>query len=108
MKALYIATCNLIENSSGFRDNNPIVEVSGKCLYRNGEFSIYKHVEKAYYLLWKNVIICETTAPNKNLVDALAEKNEEKATSSFLYESCEQDIADAIFKYAPKYCFEIA
>ena len=107
MKALYIATCNL-RHDSRFHDHNPIVEVSGKCLYRNGDFSIYKHQTRAYYLLWKNVIISEFVGINKELADALASGTKPtESPQKYHYESCLRDIADAQ-RYADEYHFTIS
>ena len=107
MKALYIATCHLIESSHGY-GKNPIVEIHGKCLYRNGDYSIYTHIKgKAYYFLWKNVIVKEFTGINKELADLLTSK--EKPTEypqKYHYENALQNIKEAPM-WAEKYGFEI-
>lgn len=108
MKALYIATCSLREHDyAKFRDHNPIVEVKGKCLYKNGEYSIYKHFNRAYYLLWKNVIIGEYVGVNKELADILANNGEGKEKQKLNYTLATEDIAVAE-KYANFYNFKIS
>lgn len=105
MKALYIATCHLVKG--GDSQKPPIVEISGKCLYKNGDFSIYKHCERAYYFLWKNVIVSEFTGINKELADLLA--NEKMPTTSpqiYHYKSALEDIEEAP-GWAKEYNFKI-
>lgn len=106
MKALYIASCHLAQKNPSYY--NPIVDVKGKCIYRNGEYSIYKHCDKAYYLLWKNIIIGEYTGICKGIVDALAtgEYNKNDARMRFNIEICTSDKNEAE-TWAKKYNFEI-
>ena len=105
MKAIYIATCHLVKG--GDSQKSPIVEVSGKCLYKNGDFSIYKHCEKAYYFLWKNVIVSEFTGINKELADLLAKgQKPDRMPQRYHYESALQDIEEAP-GWAKEYNFKI-
>lgn len=106
MKALYIASCHLAQTNPSYY--NPIVDVKGKCLYRNGEYAIYKHCEKAYYLLWKNIIIGEYTGICKGIVDALAtgDYNKEKGVMRFNVKHCMEG-KDEAETWAMKYNFEI-
>lgn len=109
MKALYIGTCHLI--SSGhltIGESNPIEEITGKCLYKNGDYSIYTHIKgKAYYFLWKNVIVGEFTGINKELADMLV--SGEKPTEfpqKYNYEKALDEINEAPM-WANKYGFKI-
>lgn len=107
MKALYIATCHLIDGGHG-AGKSPIVEISGKCVYRNGDYSIFEHIkDEAYYFLWKNVIVGEFTGINKELAELLI--SGEKPTEypqKYNYESALQEIAEAPM-WAKKYDFVI-
>lgn len=106
MKAIYIASCHLNERR-GREEYQAIVEVEGRCLYRNGEFSIYKHLKDAYYLLWRNVIIGEYTGVNKELTDALAMGVQpEEGAKKYNYLRGMEDIKEAPM-WAEKYGFEI-
>ena len=105
MKALYIATCHLIK--SGHSTQSPIVEISGRCLYHNGEYSIYKHCNRAYYFLWHNVIVSEFVGINKDMADNLA-ANQQPTTplERFLFGNICQHIAEAP-ELAKEYNFTI-
>jgi len=108
MKALYIATCHLREyHYAKFHDQNPIVEITGRCLYRNGEYSIYKLQERAYYFLWKNVIVGTFTGINKELAELLVSGEKPKEyPQKYNYEEALSGIKEAP-KWAEKYGFEI-
>ena len=108
MKALYIATCHLIDGGHGY-GKSPIVEISGKCIYKNGDYSIYKHCENAFYHLWKNVIITELCGENRVLIDCLAtgKPYNHYTRAEFIYKGALEDKADAE-KYAKRYNFTIA
>lgn len=106
MKAINIAACNLNERR-GHEEYQAIVAVEGRCLYRKGEFSIYKHLPKAYYLLWRNVIIGEYTGINKELADALAMGVQpEEGVNKYNYLRDMEDVKEAPV-WAEKYGFEI-
>lgn len=96
MRALNIATCHLIEggHASG---GGPMTEVHGKCLYRNGDYSIYKHCDRAYYHLYKNVIITELCGPNRELIDCLANGREygSDTRGRFIYNEVISDLKDS-------------
>ena len=107
MEALYIATCHLIDGGHG-DGKSPIVTIKGKCVYKNGLYSIYEHIKgKAYYFLWKNVIVGEFTGINKELADVLI-SGEKPANypQKYNYESALQEISEAP-TWAKKYGFEI-
>ncbi len=109
MKVLYIATCQLRESSTRFLDKSPIVEIKGKCIYKNGDYSIYKHCLRAYYYLWKNVIITELCGIHKDLIDHLAseeEYSEKDYRSRFIYDGAISDKRKAEY-YAKIYKFKI-
>lgn len=108
MKALYIATCHLIDGGHGY-GKSPIVEISGKCVYKNGDYSIFEHIkDEAYYHLWKNVIICELCGENRELIDCLATGKPYDGTvrREFVYKETLSDKSDAE-KFAKRYNFTI-
>lgn len=105
MKALNIATCHLIE--SGHRTNSPIVEISGRCLYHNGEYSIYKHCDRAFYFLWHNVIVSEFGGINREMADSLATNQKPvECWECFLFNNIRSHIAEAP-ELAKEYNFTI-
>ena len=105
MKALYIATCHLIK--SGHSTHSPIVEISGRCLYHNGEYSIYKHCDRAFYFLWRNVIVSEFTGINKEMADSLATNQKPAAPwPGYLFDNIRHSIAEAP-ELAKEYNFTI-
>lgn len=109
MKALYVATCHLIDGGHGY-GKSPIVEIHGKCVYKNGDYSIYVHIKgKAYYHLWKNVVITELCGENRELIDCLAtgKPYDETPRCKFIYDGAIRDKADSE-KYAKHYNFAIA
>ena len=107
MKALNIATCHLIEDGYVY-GRSPIVEISGECLYRQGDYSIYKHGKNAYLHLWKNVILVELCGENYTLIDYLAVGIFERISRQFelVYKTAKEHKADAE-KYAKLYDFTI-
>ena len=108
MKALYIATCHLIDGGHGY-GKSPITEIHGKCIYKNGDYSIYKHCKNAFYHLWKNVIITELTGENRELIDCLAtgEPYDGSVRRDFIFKGALSDKEEAE-KYAKRYNFTIA
>ena len=105
MKALYIATCHLIKG--GHSTHSPIVEISGRCLYHNGGYSIYKHCDRAFYLLWRNVIVSEFTGINKKMADSLATNQKPDAPwPGYLFDNIRHSIAEAP-ELAKEYNFTI-
>lgn len=105
MKALYIASCHLAQRAPSYY--KPITDITGKCMYRKGDYSIFKHQEKAYYFLWKNVIVGEFTGVNKELAELLiAGTPPTDYPQKYNYESALREIAEAPM-WADKYNFEI-
>lgn len=109
MKALYIAACHLIKGGTySSREYSPITEIKGKQMYRNGVYSIYEHIKgKAYYFLWKNVIVGEYTGVNSELAELLIAGTEPTAyPQKYNYGSVLAEIKEAPM-WAEKYNFEI-
>lgn len=109
MKALYIATCHLIAGGTySSREYSPITEITGRCMYRNGEYNIYEHIKgKAYYFLWKNVIVGEYTGVNKELAELLiAGTPPADYPQKYNYKSVLSEIKEAPM-WAERYHFEI-
>lgn len=108
MKALCISTCHLIANGHG-SIFDPVREISGKKFYCKGDFSIAKSCERAYVVLWKNVIVGEFVGANKELVDLLHSKtapDSKKVMQSYNYRTALADIEEAQ-KWAERYSFKI-
>lgn len=51
---------------------DPFFKVNSPPVYSNGDYRIYKYVDKHYFHTYKNIIICERTGINKEMIDNLA------------------------------------
>ena len=49
---------------------NPFMEVDN-LIYKNGDYSIYKYTNHHYVHTFKNIVICERGAANKELINNL-------------------------------------
>jgi|694.fasta_scaffold05368_27 hypothetical protein len=57
---------------------NPLMETSGKIVFTDGEYKIYRHFDRHFVHTFKNIVITERTGPNKDLINGL--KNNIKPT----------------------------
>ena len=53
-------------------DYETIQELTGKQVYRNGDYTIWRVDKRFYNTCWKNIIITQTVGAPKELVDAMA------------------------------------
>lgn len=52
-------------------DYETIQELTGKLVYRNDDYTIWKVDERFYNTCWKNIIITQTVGAPRELVDAM-------------------------------------
>ena len=50
---------------------NPLFEVNSKPVFIDGDYRIYKYFDKHFVHTFKNVVICERCAMNKDVLTAL-------------------------------------
>jgi hypothetical protein len=50
---------------------NPLMEVPSKPVFTDGEYKIYKLYDKHFVHTFKNIVICERGAINKDLISGL-------------------------------------
>lgn len=50
---------------------NEVEYLRGKCVYRNGDYTIWREQKKCYNTCWKNIIVTQTVGAPRELVDAL-------------------------------------
>lgn len=51
---------------------NPFMEAKSNPVYSNGDYRIFKHVDRHYLYTFKNIIISERSGINKEMIDNLA------------------------------------
>lgn len=76
---------------------NPYMEVNSEPVYKYGDYLIYKYAERHYLHTWKNLIIGERCAANKELIqnlDNLA-KPKNKTREYFDYTRCLEALQEA-------------
>ena len=79
---------------------NEVEGLQGRCVYRNGDYTIWKKSPKFFNTCYKNIIITQTVGAPRELVDALVSNAKPTdATSNFHYERMKQAISDGL-KYA--------
>lgn len=88
--------------------NYPFMQVRNKPVFESGDYAIYKLYEKHYVHTFKNIVICERCAPNKEIINNLI--NDTKPTGEadyyFLYERPKQAISEGL-EAAKELKFEI-
>lgn len=50
----------------------PFMEAKSNPVYSNGDYRIFKHVDRHYMHTYKNIIIAERSGINKQMIDNLA------------------------------------
>lgn len=55
-------------------DKKPFMNVEGKPMFTNGDFRIYKYCDKYFIHTFKNIVIAERCAPNKQLLVNVKDK----------------------------------
>jgi hypothetical protein len=85
----------------------PFMQVD-RLVYENGDFKIYKYTDKHFVHTYKNIVICERGAANKELINNLVNdiKPTEEAALFHDYERPKGAIIDGI-KAAKKLSFTI-
>ena len=88
-------------------DYETIHELTGKLVYRNGDYTIWKEDKRFYNTCWKNIIITQTVGAPRELVDALINGVPPKdSVSLFHYDMMREAINDGK-EYAKKIGFDI-
>ena len=85
---------------------NPFYEITGKPLYKNGNFSVYKYAKDWFVYLYKNIIISERTGFNKDLVDRYANNEEPTDYSKYTFRRSLEALKDGK-KFARELGFKI-
>lgn len=49
----------------------PVQTISSKPIYSNGDYHIYKYVEKHYIYTYKNIVIAERVGMDRQIIDDL-------------------------------------
>jgi len=62
----------LINPFSVALSKHPFMEAKSNPVYSNGDYRIFKHVDKHYLHTYKNIIIAERSGINKEMIDNLA------------------------------------
>ena len=62
-----------LNKNHGKNAYHELEEVTGKPVYRRGDYTIWKQAKKFYDTCYKNIIISQTTDAPKDLADALYE-----------------------------------
>lgn len=86
----------------------PFMEVNTKPTYQNGDYKIYKAWDKHFIHTFKNIVIAQRCAENKELIDGLVMdiKPTEEASLYHDYERPKAAISDGI-KAAKKLNFKV-
>ena len=84
---------------------NPFYEITGKPLYKNGDYSVYKFAGWFVYL-YKNVIISERCGWSKEIVDRFANNDEPNDYSKYIFRRALEALKDGK-KFAKKLGFKI-
>ncbi len=84
---------------------NEVEELRGKCVYRNGDYTIWKIQPNFYNHCWKNIIFHQLTGANKDLINAMV-AHTEKNNSSFIWQDARAPIAEGL-NYAKKWNIQI-
>ena len=76
----------------------PFMDINTEPVYKNGDYRIYKLYDKHFVHTFKNIVICERGAANKELINNIV--NDTKPTGEadyyFLYERPKQAILEGI------------
>lgn len=62
-----------LNKNRGRESYQELQEVTGKPVYRRGDYTVWKKQAKFYNTCWKNIIITQTVGAPKDLCDALYE-----------------------------------
>lgn len=81
-------------------------EVTGKPVYRRGDYTIWKKAKKFYNTCYKNIIITQTTGAPKDLADALYEDRDVEGYARHHLQRMKEAIADGMV-YAKKNNIEV-
>lgn len=96
-----------LNRGEGHSRYGEIQEVTGKPVYYNGYYSIWKRCPKCYDTCWKNIIITHTVGAPRELVDALVSGTAPTdKTSYYHYERMREAITDGL-RYAKERDFEV-
>ena len=71
-------------------------EVTGKPVYRRGDYTIWKQEKKFYNTCYKNIIITQTVGAPKELCDALYESRDVKGSAHFHLQRMRKAIMDGM------------
>lgn len=71
-------------------------EVTGKPVYRRGDYTIWKQEKKFYNTCYKNIIITQTVGAPKDLADALYEGMDMEGSAHFHMQRMRKAITDGI------------
>lgn len=71
-------------------------EVTGKPVYRRGDYTIWKQDKKFYNTCYKNIIITQTVGAPKHLADALYEGRDMEGTDHFHLQRMKEAITDGM------------
>ena len=85
---------------------NVVYEQTGKQIYRNGDYAIWKTSEY-YETCWKNIVITQTTGAPRELVDALVSGVAPKIGASFYHYNCMREAINDGKRYAKEIGFDI-
>lgn len=83
-----------------------VYEQTGKKIYRNGDYTIWKTSEY-YETCWKNIVITQTTGAPRELVDALVSGIAPKIGASFYHYNRMREAINDGKRYAKEIGFDI-
>lgn len=71
-------------------------EVTGKPVYRRGDYTIWKKAKTFYNTCYKNIIITQTTGAPKDLANALYEGRDMEGSAHFHLQRMKEAITDGM------------
>lgn len=85
-----------LNKNHGKNDYQELQEVTGKPVYRRGDYTIWKQDKAFYNTCYKNIIITQTVGAPKHLADALYEGRDMEGSAHFHLQRMKAAITDGM------------